>query len=119
VKLEGFERGVEYATVEHSALREELYTVPVAIAAVKQDKALPSGTVITLVDYRDGTLFRNVVMEKRSGWSAEYSPEQRTAEWEFRAFNADRAVNRAENLDRCFSATRLRRRMIPCSSVRA
>jgi signal transduction histidine kinase len=70
---------------------------------VKQDKVLPSGTVFTLVDYRDGKLFRYVVMEKRSGWGAEYPPEKRTGEWEFQAFNADRTVNRAENLDRCFS----------------
>lgn len=100
---EHFERGVKYATIERGALREDLFTSPEAIAAVKQGKELPSGTVITLGDYRDGTLFRYVVMEKRAGWGAEYPPEKRTGEWEFQAFNADRAVNRAENLDRCFS----------------
>lgn len=100
---EGFERGVKYATVERGALIEELFTSAKGIAAVKQGKALPSGTVITVVDHRDAKLFRYVVMEKRAGWGAEYPPEKRTGEWEFQAFNADRAVNRAENLDRCFS----------------
>jgi hypothetical protein len=59
--------------------------------------------VITLVDYRDGKLFRYVVMEKRTGWGAEYSLEKRNGEWEFQAFNADKSVNLNENLDRCFS----------------
>jgi hypothetical protein len=28
------------------------------------------------------------VMEKRTGWGAEYPPAKRNGEWEFRAFNA-------------------------------
>ena len=82
---------------------QELFTSPEAIAAAKQGKVLPSGTVITLVDYGDGKHFRHVVMEKRAGWCSEYPPEKRTGEWELQAFDADRAVDRAENLDRCFS----------------
>jgi hypothetical protein len=38
-----------------------------------------------------------------SCWGAEYPPEKRNGEWEFQAFNADKSVNRNENLDRCFS----------------
>lgn len=52
---------------------------------------------------RDGKVFRYVVMEKRTGWGAEYAPEKRNDEWEYPAFNADRSVNHHENLDRCFS----------------
>jgi hypothetical protein len=59
--------------------------------------------VITLVDYRDGKLFRYVVMEKRTGWGAGYTPEKRNGEWKYQAFNADKSMNRNENLDRCFS----------------
>ena len=70
---------------------------------MKKGQPIPSGSVITLVDYRDGKLFRYVVMEKRAGWGAEYPPEKRTGEWEFQAFNTDKSVNRSENLDRCFS----------------
>ena len=84
-------------------IREELFTSRAAIDAVKKGQPLPSGTVITMEDYRDGKLFRYIVMEKRSGWGAEYPPERRNGEWEFQAFNANKSVNGSENLDRCFA----------------
>jgi hypothetical protein len=100
---EDFAEGMHYATVERGNVKEELFTSRAAIEAVKNGQPIPSGTVITLADYRDGRLFRYVVMEKRTGWGADYAPEKRNGEWEFQAFNADRLVNRNENLDRCFS----------------
>jgi len=100
---ENFTDGVLYATVTRGNLKEEIFTSRAAIVAVKNGQRIPSGSVITLVDYRDGKLFRYVVMEKRAGWGADYPPEKRTGEWEFQAFNADKSVNRNENLDRCFS----------------
>lgn len=100
---EHFAEGVRYATVERGNIKEELFTSRAAIEAVKSGQPLPSGTVVTLVDYRDGKLFRYVVMEKRRGWGADYPPDKRNGEWEFQAFNADRSVNHKENLDRCFS----------------
>ena len=72
------------------------------IEAVKSGQPIPSGTVITLVDYRDGALFRYVVMEKRAGWGAEYPPEIRNGEWEYQAFTPARAVNDKANLTACF-----------------
>lgn len=98
-----YEAGVHYGTVNRGNVREELYTSRAAIEAAKAGKPMPSGTVITLVDYRDGALFRYVVMEKRTGWGTEYAPEKRNGEWEYQAFKADRSVNTVENLDRCFS----------------
>lgn len=98
-----YANGVHYATVNRGNIREELFTSHAAIKAAKNGAALPSGTVITLVDYRDGKLFRYVVMEKRTGWGADYPPEKRNGEWEYQAFNADKSVNVNENLDRCFS----------------
>jgi len=104
VKLpENFAEGVHYATVERGNLKEEIFTGRAAIEAVKNGRSIPSGTVITLVDYRDGKLFRYVVMEKRTGWGADYPPEKRNGEWEFQAFDADKSVNQNENLARCFS----------------
>jgi hypothetical protein len=100
---ESFADGVLYATVTRGNLKEEIFTSRAAIDAVKNGRPIPSGSIITLVDYRDGKLFRYVVMEKRAGWGADYPPEKRTGEWEFQAFNADKSVNRNENLDRCFS----------------
>lgn len=100
---ENFAEGVHYATVTRGSIKEELFTSRAAIDAVKRGEPIPSGTVMTLVDYRDGKLFRYVVMEKRTGWGAAYSTEKRNGEWEFQAFNADKSVNVYENLDRCFS----------------
>ena len=100
---ENYAEGVLYATVTRGNIKEEIFTSRAAIDAVKNGQRIPSGTVITLVDYRDGKLFRYVVMEKRTGWGAEYPPERRNGEWEFEAFNPDKSVNRSENLDRCFS----------------
>lgn len=99
---EQFESGVKYATVNRGNIQQDIFTSAAAIAAAKDGQPLPSGTVITLVDSRDGKLFRYVVMEKRAGWGAGYAPEKRNGEWEFQAFNADRSINRNENLDRCF-----------------
>ena len=64
---------------------------------------MPSGTVITMEDHRDGELFRYVVVEKRSGWRARHAPEHRTGDWEFRWFNPDRSPKAGESLDRCRS----------------
>lgn len=100
---ENFAEGVLYATVTRGNIREEIFTSRQTIDAVKRGEPIPSGTVITLVDYRDGKLFRFVVMEKRTGWGAQYPSEKRNGEWEFQAFNADTSVNRNENLDRCFA----------------
>ena len=38
-----------------------------------------------------------------AGWGGDDPPEKRNGEWEFQAFNADKSVNRSENLDRCFA----------------
>jgi hypothetical protein len=100
---DSFESGVRYATVARGNIKEDIFTGRDAIEAAKRGEPLPSGTVITLVDYRDGKLFRYVVMEKRSGWGAQYPESKRNGEWEYQAFNADKSVNSNENLDRCFS----------------
>ena len=98
-----YAEGVHYATVKRGNIREELFTSRAAVDAVKDGRPIPSGTVITLVDYRDEKLFRYVVMEKQTGWGARYAPEKRNGEWEYQAFNADKSVNADENLERCFS----------------
>ena len=64
---ESYTAGVLYATIDRGNITEEIFTSRAAIDAVKNGQPIPSGTVITLVDYRDGELFRYVVMEKRTG----------------------------------------------------
>jgi hypothetical protein len=100
---ENFAEGVQYATVERGNIKEEIFTSRATIEAVKTGQPIPSGTAITMMDYRDGKLSRYVVMEKRTGWDAEYPPAKRNGEWEFQAFNADKSVNHNENLSRCFA----------------
>jgi Cytochrome P460 len=100
---ESYTAGVLYATAERGNITEEIFTSRAAIDAVKRGQPIPRGTVITLVDYGDGELFRYAVMEKRTGWGAEYPPEKRNGEWEYQAFNADKSVNDKEGLNRCFS----------------
>jgi Cytochrome P460 len=100
---ENYAEGVHYATAKRGNITEELFPTRAAIDAVKKGQPLPSGTVITMEDYRDEKLFRYVVMEKRTGWGAEYPPEKRNGEWEFQAFNADQSVTRGENLDCCLA----------------
>jgi Cytochrome P460 len=81
---------------------------------------LPSGTVITIVQYKaqvdaqgnpakdangrfvKGDLIGFGVMEKRTGWGAEYPAETRNGEWEYQAFTADKKVNEKANLAGCF-----------------
>jgi len=107
---ENFAEGVHYTTVHRGNIKEEILTSRAAINAVKNGQPLPSGTVITLVDYRGGELFRYVVMEKRAGWGTQYPPEIRNGEWEYQAFDADKSVNKQETLTRCFSCHKSRQR---------
>ncbi|MGW1627701.1 hypothetical protein, partial [Streptomyces sp. NPDC002172] len=67
-----YRQGVHYATVERGGIREEIFTSRNAISAAKSGKPLPSGTVITMEDYREGKLFRYIVMEKRIGWAGDH-----------------------------------------------
>jgi hypothetical protein len=86
---EAYAAGVHYATVNRGNIREEIFTSRAAIDAAKAGQPMPPGTVITLLDYRDGVLFRYVAMEKR--------PER----WAFQWFNPDRSVKRDESTGRC------------------
>src|SRR3954452_23116936 len=69
---ENYATGVHYTTVNRGNIREEIFANRETIGAVKKGQPILSGTVITLVDYRSGDLYRYVVMEKRTGWGAGY-----------------------------------------------
>lgn len=100
---EGFERGVHYGTVTRGNIVEELYANRETVEAVKAGRPIPSGAVLTLVDLRDGQLFRYVVMEKRTGWGSGRLDANRTGEWEFQWFTPQRTVKTGEDLARCQS----------------
>lgn len=98
---EDYKAGIHYTTVNRGAIREEIYTSREAIQAAKSARPLPDGTVITMEDYRDGKLYRYIVMEKRNGWGDARPENIRNGDWEFQSFRPDRTVNRSENAARC------------------
>src|SRR2546421_11388953 len=112
-----------YAPVDRADNKQfrELFTSAAALEAAKKGEPLPAGTVITLVQYKaqldgqgnptkgqdghfmKGDLIGFTVMEKRSGWGAEYPPEVRNGEGEYQAFTADHKANEKANLTACFN----------------
>jgi hypothetical protein len=119
---EGFEKGVLFTTVDRPDNKQfrEFYASPAAIEAAKKGQPLPSGTVLTMVQWRakldaagnpekgaDGRFIKGelngyTVMEKRTGWGAEYDEKIRNGEWEYQAFTPAKAVNTNAKLTACF-----------------
>ena len=120
---QNYAKGVLYTTIDRADNKQyrELWATPEAIAAVKAGKPIPSGTVLTLLQYKalltaagdpqkdkdgrfiKGPLIGYTVMEKRDGWGTEYSDDMRNGEWEYQAFKADKSVNDKANLKNCFT----------------
>jgi cytochrome c553 len=120
---ENYSQGVKFTTIDHADNKQfrELFTSSAAVEAAKQGQPLPSGTVITLVQYAakldaqgnpekdangrfiKGDLLGFAVMEKRTGWGTEYPDNLRNGEWEYQAFKADKTPNTAANLTACFT----------------
>ncbi len=120
---ENFDKGTLYATVDRYDNKQyrELYATPAAVDAVRKGQPIPSGTVLTLVQYKaqldaageplkdangrfqKGDLVAYTVMEKRDGWGTEYKDDIRNGEWEYQAFGPDKKVNDKANLTTCFT----------------
>ena len=121
---ENYDKGTLYTTVDRPDNKQyrELYVSPAAaIEAAKKGEPLPSGTVLTLVQYAakldpqgnpekdaNGRFIKTniiayTVMEKRTGWGSEYPDNVRNGEWEYQAFKADKTPNTAANLTACFN----------------
>src|ERR1700754_3914721 len=114
---EGFEKGTLYAVVDRYDNKQyrELYATPAAVDAIRKGAPIPSGTVLTLVQYKaqpgpdgkpakdangrfvKGDLVAYTVMEKRNGWGTEYPDDIRNGEWEYQVFGPDKAVNAKAN----------------------
>lgn len=113
---------VLYTTVDRYDIKQyrELYGTPDAVKAMKEGKPLPSGSVLTLIQYKarvdaagslvkdangrfvKGDLIGYTVMEKRTGWGTEYPADLRNGEWEYAAFSADKKLNEKANYKGCF-----------------
>ncbi len=102
------DRLVHYSTVKRGEVTEHLLTSQEAIEAVKLGKAIPGGTHVVLVDYRDNKVFRYFVMEKKDGWGTDFAPARRTGDWQFQHFKADKTINMSENTARCQSCHQAR-----------
>jgi plastocyanin len=118
---EAFESGVHYATRDRPDVKRvhDIYGPRTAIDAVRRGQPIPSGTVLVLVQYLakvdekgvpvkgpdgrfvKGDLFAYGVMEKRTGWGAQYPEDLRNGDWEYQAFTAQRKVNEKANLKAC------------------
>ena len=119
-------RGVLYQTVDRTDVKQyrELYKQADVVDAVRKGKPIPSGAVITLVQWSveqdangvplkgsDGRFIKkdiiaHTVMEKRAGWGADYPFDwPRNGEWEYAAFTADGAPNPKANANNkaCFT----------------
>jgi hypothetical protein len=118
-----YAKGVLYTSVDRADNKQyrELYVTRFALDEVKAGRPLPSGTVITMVNWKakldaagqpvkdaNGRFVKTdeiagiAVMEKRAGWGAEYPAELRNGEWEYRAFKGDGTANDKANLTACF-----------------
>ncbi len=120
---ENYAAGVLYTTVDRPDNKQyrELYASQAAIDAAKKGEPLPSGTVLTLVQFAakldaqgnpekdangrfiKANLLGYTVMEKRAGWGKEYPDNVRNGEWEYQAFKGDKTPNTAANLTACFN----------------
>jgi hypothetical protein len=59
------------------------------------------------------------VMEKRTGWHAEYPPDIRKGEWDFQEFKADRKPNDKINLVACLQCHRSQAKTFSSRSARS
>jgi plastocyanin len=114
--------GVMYSQVDRHDIKQyrELWSTKAAVDAVRAGKPIPPGTVLTLVQYKavvddkgvpvkdangrfkKGDLIAYTVMEKRTGWGAEYPADIRNGEWDYQLFNHEKKVNDKANLKSCF-----------------
>ena len=119
---EKYQEHVLYTLVDRHDSKQyrELWGTADAVAAMKAGKPLPSGSVLTLVQYKaqvdatgnpikgpdgrfvKGDLIAYTVMEKRTGWGTEYPAEWRNGEWEYAAFGPDMKLNEKANYKACF-----------------
>ena len=115
-------KGTLYATVDRPDSKQyrELYASPGVVEAVRAGKPIPSGAVLTLVQWsvhqdekgvpiKDSNgrfikkeILAHTVMEKRTGWGEGYPATLRNGEWEYAAFNPAGELNVKANYKGCF-----------------
>lgn len=100
---ENYAQGQHYRTAHRGNIREEMFVSNDAIQAVKNGKAMPNDTVITLVDYRNDKIYRYVTMTKKAGSGKQHAESIRTGDWQFAEYGADKKLNRNAPVNRCMA----------------
>ena len=119
---EGWDKGVMYATVDRYDTKQyrELWGPAEAVAAAREGKPIPYGTVLTLAAYaakldasgvplkdangrfvEDKLLAVNSMM-KGPGFGADIPAAVRNGDWIYQSFTPDGKVNDKANLTACF-----------------
>ncbi len=94
---------VHYTTVRRGNVTEHISTTREAIEAIQKGLPPPNGTHFVLADYRDEKIYRYFVMEKGTGWGADFEERRRTGDWQFQWYWPDQKINLQENTARCMS----------------
>jgi hypothetical protein len=117
-----YQTHVLYTVVDRPDIKEirYVYANPETVKTASAGQPLPSGAVLTFVHFKakvDDTgqpikdpngrlvaheLDRIGVMEKRTGWGAEYPEALRNGEWEYALFRPDGTRNDKANIKACF-----------------
>ena len=117
-----YQTQVLVSTVDRPDIKEvrQIYATPEGVKTARAGRPVPSGTVLTMVHFKArvndkgelvkdpngrlvmGDLDRISVMEKRTGWGAEYSDDIRNGEWEYALFRPDGTRNETANIKACF-----------------
>lgn len=128
---ENYAKGVLYWVQDRPANKQvrEYYTSREAIEAARKGTPLPSGTVITVVQYNvqldaegnpvkdaNGRFIKTDIrgytaMEKRTGWGSEYAENIRNGEWEYQTFTANKTPNATADLNACFTCHKKQEKM--------
>ncbi|WP_319498825.1 cytochrome P460 family protein [uncultured Cohaesibacter sp.] len=96
---ETYRSEVHFSTYKRGGITEELFASQQAIEAAKAGSPFPEGTVVTMEDFREGSLYRVLVMEKRAEWKG----QSLSGNWRFGVYWPDGKPNLAEDLQRCES----------------
>jgi hypothetical protein len=122
VAFPAYQTHVLYDVLDQPENKEvrELYVSPEALKNLSAGQPLPSGTVLSAPTFKAalddkgellkdvngrlvrGRLDRIVVMEKRTGWGAEYPSDLRNGEWEYARFGADGTASQSVKYEACF-----------------
>jgi hypothetical protein len=102
---ENIDEVVHYSTVVRGE-EERMLTSREAMEAAKQGLPMPDGSHVVIEFRQDGEVTRYFIMEKGAGWGADYG--ERTGDWQFQAFNADRTPDIANDSARCQSCHQAR-----------